>query len=146
MRTHGTLAVVVAIALAVLGGTPASSAGAVSPSLPPAEGRAPRPGPPVLYAAPAKALQLSNAPRSIWHAPPILVSGASAYRKGEFLYQGYLYDDHGAKEVTDPNNPMHSPGGDSSGGDVFSAPDGTYDYPSGPGYDENAANLIELRV
>jgi hypothetical protein len=41
---------------------------------------------------------------------------------------------------------MHSPGGDSSGGDLFSAPDGTYDYPSGPGYDENAANLIELRV
>ncbi|MEA2153365.1 MAG: hypothetical protein QOI18_1598, partial [Solirubrobacteraceae bacterium] len=47
---------------------------------------------------------------------------------------------------TDPANPMHSPGGDSSGGDLFSAPDGTYDYPSGPGYDENAANLIELRV
>ena len=65
---------------------------------------------------------------------------------GEFLYQGYLYDDHGAKEVTDPTNPMHSPGGDPSGGDLFSAPDGTYDYPTGPGYDENAANLIELRV
>src|SRR5207245_45235 len=41
---------------------------------------------------------------------------------------------------------MPSPGGDSSGGDLFSAPNGTYDYPSGPGYDENAANLIELRV
>jgi hypothetical protein len=41
---------------------------------------------------------------------------------------------------------MHSPGGDFSGGDLFSDPDGTYDYPSGPGYDENAANLIELRV
>src|SRR5439155_9593603 len=33
-----------------------------------------------------------------------------------------------------------------AGGDSFSAPDGTYDYPSGPGYDENAADLVELRV
>jgi hypothetical protein len=146
MRSHVTFAIAGAIALAVLGGTPASSAGAISPSLPPAEGKAPRPGPPALYAAPAKALQLSNAPKSIWHAPPITVSGASAYRKGEFVYQGWLYDDHGAKEITDPNNPMHAPGGDSSGGDLFSAPNGTYDYPSGPGYDENAADLVELRV
>src|SRR5207248_7258605 len=46
----------------------------------------------------------------------------------------------------DSSNPMHSPGGDASGGDLFSAPDGTYDYPSGPGYDENAADLVELRV
>src|SRR5947208_342659 len=81
-----------------------------------------------------------------WRAKPILISGASAYRKGEYLYQGWIYDDRGAKEATDPTNPMHSPGGDSSGGDLFSAPDGTYSYPTGPGYDENAANLIELRV
>ena len=32
------------------------------------------------------------------------------------------------------------------GGDPFSEPDGTYAYPTGPGYDENAANLVELRV
>jgi hypothetical protein len=119
---------------------------ATNPSLPPKEGTAPRPGPDVLYEPLAQAPQLENEPRSIWHAKPILVSGASAYRKGEFVYQGYVYDDHGAKEVTDPNNPMHNPGGDSSGGDLFSAPTGTYDYPSGPGYDENAANLIELRA
>ena len=100
---------------------PAARAGAqaagVSPSLPAKEGTAPRPGPAVLYQPLAQAPQLENAPRSVWHATPILVSGASAYREGEFLYQGYLYDDHGAKEVTDPSNPMHSPGGDSSGGD-----------------------------
>src|SRR5439155_880598 len=95
---------------------------------------------------PAQAPALENAPGSVWKAPPLLTSGASAYRTGEFTYQGYVYDDHGAKEVTDPKNPMHSPGGDASGGDLFSAPDGTYDYPSGPGYDENAANLLELRV
>ena len=129
------------LALVVL----AQGASAAS-SLPNKQGTAPRPGPAILYEPLAVAPQLTNAPRSGWTAKPILTSGASAYRKGEFLYQGYVYDDHGAKEVTDPSNPMHSPGGDSSGGDLFSAPDGTYDYPSGPGYDENAADLIELRV
>jgi hypothetical protein len=124
----------------------AASGPAHAGSLPKKEGTGPQPGPAVLYQPLAASPQLENAPKSPWHAKPILVSGASAYRKGEFVYQGYLYDDHGAKEVTDPKNPMHSPGGDGSGGDLFSAPDGTYDYPSGPGYDENAANLIELRV
>jgi pimeloyl-ACP methyl ester carboxylesterase len=109
-------------------------------------GSAPQPGPPILYQPPAVVPQLENAPGSAWQASPLLVSGASAYRQGEFLYQGYVYDDHGAKEATDAKNPMHSPGGSPSGGDLFSAPDGTYDYPSGPGYDENAANLIEFRV
>jgi hypothetical protein len=130
------------MAFALLPGTAAAS----SSSLPKKEGTGPRPGPEVLYEPLATSPQLENAPHSPWHAKPILISGASAYRKGEFVYQGYLYDDHGAKEVTDPKNPMHSPGGDASGGDLFSDPDGTYDYPSGPGYDENAANLIELRV
>jgi hypothetical protein len=117
-----------------------------SSSLPPQEGTAPRPGPEILYEPLAAAPQLENAPGSAWHATPILVSGASAYSHGEFLYQGYLYDDHGAKEVPDPTDPMLSPGGDASGGDVFSNPDGTYTYPTGPGYDENAANLVEFRV
>jgi hypothetical protein len=146
MRGHALLAVTCSLALASTLGLAGNSLAAVSPSLPPQEGRAPRPGPPVLYERLAHAPQLENEPRSIWHAPSILVSGASAYRRGEFVYQGYLYDDHGAKEVTDPTNPMHSPGGDSSGGDLFSAPDGTYDYPTAAAYHENAANLIELRV
>jgi hypothetical protein len=123
-----------------------AEAAGISPSLPAKQGSAPRPGPLALYEPLAQSPQLENAPRSGWHAAPILVSGASAYRKGEFVYQGYVYDDHGAKEVTDPTNPMISPGGDPSGGDTFSEPDGTYTYPTGPGYDENAANLIELRV
>jgi hypothetical protein len=124
----------------------AAGAGAQSSSLPLKEGTAPRPGPEVLYQPLAHAPQLENAPEGPWHAAPILISGASAYRKGEFLYQGYLYDDHGAREATDPTNPMISPGGDPSGGDTFSEPDGTYTYPTGPGYDENAADLVELRV
>lgn len=137
------ISLVVAIVLIAAG---AAQAARVSPSLPAKEGSAPRPGPDVLYEPLAQAPQLENAPGSGWRAKPILVSGASAYRHGEFLYQGYIYDDHGAKEVTDPTNPMISPGGDSSGGDTFSEPDGTYTYPTGPGYDENAANLVELRV
>jgi hypothetical protein len=153
MRTRGISAVAVpalgvlcASALAAPALAAPRLASKVSGSLPAAEGKAPRPGPPVLYEKPAGAPQLENAKRSVWKAAPILVSGASAYRKGEFLYQGYLYDDHGAKEAIDPTNPMISPGGDPSGGDTFSEPDGTYTYPTGPGYDENAADLVELRV
>jgi pimeloyl-ACP methyl ester carboxylesterase len=133
----------VALAFAALA-LPAGALG--SSSLWQLPGAAPQPGPPILYEPPAAAPQLENAPGSIWKASPLLISGAAAYREGEFLYQGYLYDDHGAKEVADPNDPMTSNPEDRSGGDLFSAPDGTYDYPSGPGYDENAANLIELRV
>src|SRR6267142_5736276 len=130
-----SVSALVRAALLALCGLLAAASGALAagnPSLPAKQGSAPRPGPDVLYQPLAQAAQLENAPLSGWHAAPILVSGASAYRKGEFVYQGYVYDDHGAKEVTDPTNPMHSPGGDSSGGDLFSAPDGTYDYPSGP--------------
>jgi hypothetical protein len=145
MRRFAALGVTGSLALVAMVGVPDAGL-AASSSLPAREGTAPRPGPAALYEHPARAPQLENERGSVWHAPSILVSGASAYRQGEFVYQGYVYDDHGAKLVTDPSNPMHSPGGDSSGGDLFSAPNGTYDYPSGPGYDENAANLIELRA
>jgi hypothetical protein len=100
-------------------------------------GPGPRPGPDILYQPPAVAQQLTNT--GIWRAQPILVSGSTAYRSGEFLYQDWIYDDHGAHEVSDPNYP-------GSNGDLFSKPDGTYDYPSGPGYDNNAADLVEFRV
>jgi hypothetical protein len=143
IRRNGLFACAIVLVASLVG---ASAASAGPSSLPKQEGTGPRPGPPVLYQALAASPQLENAPKSGWHAKPILISGASAYRKGEFVYQGYLYDDHGAKETTDPSNPMHSPGGDASGGDLFSAPTGTYDYPTGPHYSENAANLIELRV
>jgi hypothetical protein len=96
-----------------------------------------RPGPDILYAPPATAPELGDT--GVWKAPPILVSGTTAYRDGEFLYQDWLYDDHGAKEIADPNDP-------SSGGNLFSKPNGTYDYPTGPGYDSNAADLVEFRV
>ena len=101
-------------------------------------GPAPRPGPSILYRKPAKSPQLQN--RGVWHARPILVSGTSAYRRGEFLYQDFLYDDHGAKGASrDPNDPRSS-------GDSFSMPNGTYTYPTKKAYAGNAADLVELRV
>ncbi len=103
------------------------------------DGPAPRPGPDLLYAKPPKpAPQLLN--RGPWEAGPILVSGASAYRKGEFVYQDFIYDDHGARgSGRDSNDPR-------SGSDTFSAPNGTYTYPRDPVYMDNAADLVELRV
>ena len=82
----------------------------------------------------------SSQNQGVWHAKPILISGASAYRRGEFLYQDYLYDDHGAKAPTpDPTDPRTS-------GDSFSAPNGTYTYPTDAAYAGNAADLVEFRV
>ena len=100
-------------------------------------GPAPRPGPDVLYAPAVTAPQLTNA--GPWKADPILVSGGSAYRGGEFLYQDYLYDDNGGQFNRDPGDPR-------TGADTFSTPSGTYTYPSAPQYADNAADLVELRV
>ncbi len=76
----------------------------------------------------------------MWQAKPTLVSGTSAYRHGEFLYQDYLYDDHGARGTRrDSGDPRSS-------GDSFSPPNGTYTYPTDPAYAGNAADLVELRA
>jgi hypothetical protein len=96
-----------------------------------------RPGPDILYAAAPRAPQLENT--GVWNAPPILVSGATAYRDREFLYQDFLFDDAGAKEANDPSDPR-------TAGNSFSKPNGTYTYPTAAGYANNAADLVELRV
>src|SRR5437588_6509712 len=96
-----------------------------------------RPGPDVLYAPAVAAPQLENT--GIWRAAPILVSGASAYRDGEFLYQDYLYDDHGARGVPDPGDRLRAIS-------ALSQPYGTLTYPTDPAYAGNAADLVELRV
>jgi len=114
------------------GGATAQAAG----SLPAAPAGA-RPGPAVLYAPPAAAPELENT--GIWHAPPILISGASAYRDGEFLYQDYLYDDHGARGQPDPGDRLRAVS-------ALSQPYGTLTYPTDPAYAGNAADLVELRV
>ena len=51
----------------------------------------PRPGPDILYRPLTNAPQLENT--GVWKAAPIMISGASAYRNGEFVYQDFLYDD-----------------------------------------------------
>jgi dienelactone hydrolase len=106
----------------------------------------PPPGPALMYWPAAEAPQLQNT--GIWQAEPILISGASAYRRGEFLYQDFLYDDHGAQglltlpplpalNLSDANTVLSS---------LFALPSGAYTYPTGPGYNGNAADLLEFRV
>ena len=82
--------------------------------------------------------QLQN--RGIWSAEPILVSGAHAYRDGEFLYQDFLHDDRGLKGIPDPSDP-HGPDGF-----LFSPKAGTVTYPTDPVFANNAADLVDLRV
>ncbi len=98
----------------------------------------PRPGPDVLYAAPPRAPQLENT--GVWRADPILVSGTQAYRDGEWLYQDFLFDDHGATGVPDPEDPY---GPDSH---LYSPTAGTFTYPTDPVLAHNAADLVELRI
>ncbi|MDQ3936878.1 MAG: hypothetical protein M3340_19865, partial [Actinomycetota bacterium] len=105
----------------------------------PSTGSGHRPGPDALYAPPpAEVPQLENA--SPWRAEPILVSGAQAYRDGEWLYQDFLHDDHGASGARDPADPF---GIDAH---LFSPTAGSMTYPTDPVYAHNAADLVELRV
>jgi hypothetical protein len=97
-----------------------------------------RPGPAVLYERAPRAPQLANV--APFRARPILISGASAYRRGEFLYQDYLYDSHGAAGTPDPSDPFKA------SDFTFSPKHGTVTYPSDPVYGNDAADLVELRV
>ncbi|HWC34069.1 MAG TPA: hypothetical protein VG650_04485 [Mycobacteriales bacterium] len=97
-----------------------------------------RPGPAILYAKPAVAPQLQN--RGVWKAPPTLVSGTQAYRDGEWIYQDYLYDDHGAFGTPDPSTPY------SETDFLFSPTAGTFTYPTARKYADNAADLVEFRA
>jgi hypothetical protein len=125
-RALGAAAAVLAIAAA-----PAAAASLY-------DGPGSRPGPDILYADAPRAPQLENT--GDWRAAPILVSGATAYRDGEFVYQDFIYDDHGARGTNrDQNDPRN-------GADSFSTPNGTYTYPSHPAYAQNAADLVDLRV
>ncbi|MFG5408628.1 prolyl oligopeptidase family serine peptidase [Piscinibacter sakaiensis] len=91
-----------------------------------------KPGPAALNDPAPRAPQLENT--GIWQAAPILVSGASAYRKGEFLYQDWLYDDRGAT-TNGPSAPTRY------------NRSGRYTYPTDVGtYYENLADLDEVRL
>lgn len=96
-----------------------------------------RPGPDLLYAAAPAAPQLQNT--GVWTADPILVSGAEKYDEGEFLYQDFLFDDHGAFGTADTTDPFV--------GSDFSPKRGTLTYPSNQTkFANNAADLVEFRV
>ena len=87
-------------------------------------------GPDLLRAASPRAPQLENT--GIWRAAPIMVCHASAYRAGEFVHQGCVYDDQGAQRI--PTNwPEHS---------ITFA----YRYPTAEAYRQNAADFLEVRV
>src|SRR5947209_6643323 len=127
------------LALGICLGWLAAPAGAAgSPSLPTVSSGA-RPGPNLLYAASTTVPQLENT--GIWKATPILVSGADAYRGGEFLYQDFLYDDHGGAGTADPTDPF------SPSANLFSPDHGTLTYPTNTAvYGNNTADLVEFRV
>ncbi len=86
-------------------------------------------GPDLLRAAAFDAPQLQNA--GIWHADPIGICMTSAYRAGEYVHQGCVYDDEG-------------------GGVQYRWPNDTllrnYTYPEDPAYRRNAADIVEVRV
>jgi len=118
-------------------GAASGSAPATQPGLPTVSSGH-RPGPDILYAAPPRAPQLENT--GPWKAQPILVSGTQAYRDGEWLYQDFLHDDHGATYAKGPNEPY------GVAGHLYSPAGGTFTYPTDPVYANNAADLVELRI
>jgi hypothetical protein len=132
----GVVAALIAVAFSMPFAT--AAAGTSATSLYSAAG--PRPGPSILYRPPALSPQLTNRPGGFWKAQPILISGTSAYRSGEYLYQDFLYDDHGSDGVLRDQNDKRT------SGDTFSMPNGTYTYPGGAGYNGNAADIVEVRV
>lgn len=107
----------------------------VAPEEPAPNAGLPTAGPDLLRWPAAEAPQFENV--GVWTAEPILTSGASAYRNGEFLYQDYIYDDWGAT-----SGGVGLP----SGGVSISAPTGQYRYPTNPVYVGNAADLVEVRL
>src|SRR3954470_17086987 len=136
VRRPGARTAVAAALCAALAGGPVA-AGASAPGVPAVPSGA-RPGPAILYAGPAVAPQLQNT--GVWKADPILVSGAQAYRDGEWLYQDFLQDDHGATGVRDPDDPY------GASAHLYSLAGGTFTYPTDKVYADNAADLVELRV
>ena len=127
-----------ALALLVAASLVAGAGVAVASSGTPSVRSGARPGPAVLYAPAAKAPQLENV--GGWKADPILVSGAQAYLDGEWLYQDFLNDDHGATGSKDPEDPY------GASAHLYSPAGGTFTYPTDEVYANNAADLVELRV
>ncbi|HUP91572.1 MAG TPA: hypothetical protein VM074_04940 [Solimonas sp.] len=91
-----------------------------------------------------------------WRAEPAMIANLGVYRDNEFVYQDFIYDDHGANtdgldrfdaplgtpgpDPDDPVNPRMSPAPliNWAGDFTYAAPDGTHMA--------NVADLIEFRV
>lgn len=138
MRARPVLAALMCTGL-VAGAGIAQAGGEPDPaaSLPQVDSGA-RPGPDVLYADAPRAPQLENTRG--WKADPILVSGAQSYRDGEWVYQDFLLDDHGATGVYDRGTPY------GTSAHLYSPAAGTFTYPKDPVYAHNAADLVEYRL
>jgi hypothetical protein len=113
------------IGLPVFAASPSLAADGVSPTT----GVAGPAGPDALRQGPVDAPQLQNT--GIWKASPIGICMTSAYRSGEYVHQGCVYDDEG-------------------GGPQYRWPVDTlvrgYTYPEDKAYRRNAADILEVRV
>lgn len=123
----GTRRIGTAVAVIAAGAVLATTVAAI-PALAAPKGPV-RPGPELLYAEPPRAPQLENT--GIWEADPIGICHTSAYRDGEYVHQGCVYDDQG-------------------GGNQYRWPNDTYlrnyTYPEAADYRRNAADILEVRV
>jgi predicted esterase len=119
------------------------TAGRASPGSLPFVWSGPRPGPDVLYAPLADAPQLENS--NGWEADPIMVSGADAYARGEYLYQDYIYDSYGANTSNVlADQPDTVP---ASTATLFGGATGDVVYPTNAKkYGFDAADLLEFRA
>jgi len=100
----------------------------------------PLPGPSILHDDPVTAPQFETT--GIWRADSLRVSGTDAYVDGEYLYQGWAYDDYGAATTAAPTPPESDPDSNTFGG-----MSGDIVYPTDEdAYANNVADLLELRA
>jgi pimeloyl-ACP methyl ester carboxylesterase len=118
---------------------PGSRAGSADPLGVPAE----VPGPSWLHAELATHPIVENS--GGWAAAPLMVSGAEAYRDGEYLFQDFIYDAHGANTTDAPALPPDT--SPSSTGGAASAPTGDLAQPTDAArFGNNVADLLEVRA
>ncbi len=98
-----------------------------------------RPGPALLYARSPPSPLLAGS--RTFRAAPLLVSGTDGYRRGEYLYQDYLFDDYGAD--TTPGLGTSAMWGSQP---LFTPAAGDVAYPGGDRYRSNAGDLVEFRI
>ncbi|OLM15881.1 MULTISPECIES: hypothetical protein [unclassified Pseudonocardia] len=126
MRRTKRVGVVLVVAGLVAGAAVGAGSALAAPGDPGAGDTA---GPDLLRAPAVDAPQLQNT--GPWSADPIGICMTSAYRAGEYVHQGCVYDDEG-------------------GGNQYRWPNDTllrnYTYPEAAGYRRNAADILEVRA